>query len=188
MATPTDPGVGAEKECTTCGETKPIADFLTPDGRSHANKPNRCRACRTAHANAMNLNAGRKEARAELIAFTAEVNRRKTTQLSSIDLADGMLNQWQGLQGFCRGWFGQIQMAAAEKPGSKVVLDAYNAVARLVMAAAANQPSINDLELLTDAELEKKFVEQVTQLAPRLGSVEVESVEVDGHDHPAAGA
>ena len=70
-----------------------------------------------------------------------------------------------GLKAFCAEWMRHINDAATDRPGSKLVLDAFYAVGiRLTSLSADHRQSAPDLASLTDDELEEEIGKMVANL------------------------
>lgn len=113
---------------------------LNKEGR--VNTGNMCLKC-AANANRRSL---LKAATQELL-ISAKKNQLAVPHISEI--AVGMVEKFDGVENLCNEWYQQIQMA---KDGSKVRLDQYMALVKLIQASS--EEADRQVRDLTDAELE----------------------------------
>ena len=167
----TDP-VGIEDEdrhCSHCGKRKPTAAFRTPTSVV-------CKICRR------NENRGGqvqrlKDLLAEQFVAAARGDRLDAPRISQI--CAEMFKRQGGVEEFCEKWSKQIDEVAKNRPGSKLALDQFRALANLAKDSTSSIDEANAATKLTDEDLERIMQDYVETAVARVVDQGAELLEDD---------
>ncbi|MAH50420.1 hypothetical protein CMI37_31655 [Candidatus Pacearchaeota archaeon] len=89
----------------------------------------------------------RRRLRDRALKQTAEIVAKSADKFSEVvEICDEMIRLHGGIEKFCADWKAQVDLAALDKPGGKVVLDYYRHMVQLHMEAASHRPNHNDID------------------------------------------
>lgn len=146
------------KLCSTCGQRRPIDDFR----RRYRGRDDRQGECRDCHnQRARDLRA--KKRTRDLRGVAAAMNRRSAGRRAAA-FSRAILGRFGGLERFVDDWSRELQLAAAQRPGSPAVLKCYLLIAQGLEIATAPEPR-PDPSQMTDEEL---VTEMMSSVAPAL--------------------
>ncbi len=152
--------VELDRRCDKCGELRLATEF-----QDAANGPlfAYCRGCRQGQ---LTNTEEQDEVRnfAKRLAAEARGQHIKSPHITEVNAE--MFKLWDGVEGFCKAWFDQIQLAMVARPGAKVVLDQFAEMARLAKYATEHRSSAPDVASLTDEELGKQMLELAMSVLP----------------------
>ena len=141
--------------CIDCKQVKYLREFLINGTNIRMNCCTKCLEVRKGGAVA-GLKALAEESRfRELV--NASLAMAGPKHVCSIqELAGELIDQAGGLKKFANEWHKQLERAKEDKPGSKLVLDGYYAIAKLV-ATASESSSGNAYDDLTFEEIQAQL-------------------------------
>lgn len=155
------------KHCSVCDHDLPMDSFpkdkARPDGISE-----KCTKCLKNVRGLARNNRYRTIQEQAAKAIMDRMASRKIDAPHVSELCEGMIGLFGGLDQFCVFWHGQIQAAAAQKPGGKVVLDACVAMKNLVQASTEHRPSAPDQATMTQADLDTEIAAIMSQILNEL--------------------
>jgi hypothetical protein len=147
--------------CRGCGQVKFVREMLV-DGMEIDHCPN-CRQTKFTKA-AERLKALESESRfVEFVkASVAGQGIRKGT-VTVGELANALLDECGGLGNFAKEWRKELAKAQVDKPGSKIVLDGFYGVAKLIIAASDERES-KGYDDMSEEELQRELNHALLQL------------------------
>ncbi len=137
------------KTCHVCGDERPVEEFRLRS-RNGEERHNNCKACWCAYMREYN----RQQRHKELTTFNQQLKDRHNDVAFLAKITQVMVRRMGGLSAFVASWKDAHDAARKARPGSKMVLDFYLAVTRLI--EVSSQPpdydefSDEDLELAVD--------------------------------------
>ena len=127
------------KFCVDCGQDKPETEFRLRR-RNSDKRHSQCRYCYNKYM-------------------------RQWVRPNAIPaLCDRMFRRFGGVDGLCAEWTDAIKAARAARPGSKMVLDSFRAIFRLMELAQAEEEKKDPcVEAMSDEELERTIGDYVRE-------------------------
>lgn len=150
---------GSRRICIECGEPRDKAEFKV---RRHPRSGRMfldpcCRPCRKMRTREK---ARRRVAREKQIQFRDAIQRLRGQSIKAPHVSEvwaELVTTWGGLTKFVQEYKAQIDVAIANNPGSKVVLDAFKSIGGLSVHSSALRQSAPDMASMTDAEIEDQI-------------------------------
>ena len=140
----------ATKICTGCGDEKPIHRFRT-HSRKTGTKESRCNDCFASQTRRRRALIRRRD-----IAMFQRLVRETQSIDRVAELINLMVRRFGGLERFVDKWKWEIDRTSELRPGSKRVLDAYQAIVHTTrLHSEATRKSSIDFSGLDDEELER---------------------------------
>ncbi len=137
------------KTCHVCGDERPVEEFRLRS-RNGEQRHNECKACYAAYMGEHH----RRQRHRELTTFNQQLKDRHNDVAFLAKLSQVMVRRMGGLSAFVASWKGAHDAARKARPGSKMVLDFYLAMVRLIEVSSESPDysefSIEDLELAID--------------------------------------
>lgn len=169
----------AEKTCTKCGLTKPVADFRVPD-KNGVRHPH-CNACLAAYHR--NYRAGNRKQKlqdwVQEMATDPANPRNVGARTRTEAVLRAMLSRFGGLDQFSRDWFEFLRLAHMAGK-HHVVLRSFEALLRLMETVDATEQAVRaPLESLSDEQLRDRLDQSVIELIwakPQIGVVVLEEL------------
>ena len=134
--------------CEQCFESKPLSEFRCKKRGTSL----RARECRTCHNETERLRQAEKRAKATDLAFAqfhAQLKRTRDEKRVAI-LVAVMVESFGGLHEFVAAWIGHIDQAMEKSPGSKKVLDFFQAITQMSDAAHKYHKPPDPAEMTTE--------------------------------------
>jgi hypothetical protein len=178
-----DVGLGGPRVCKNCGAIKEAAKFL-PKGLT-------CRTCR-------NSGKGKRQRKALQAIITRIANQQITAaargetldipRLSTICAL--RLERVGGVEKLCDEWHEQFELLKERSPGSKLVLDEYRALAKMLHLAGQSIDSAGQGVGLSEEEIDRELagivsrivtdqIESDPELTDNIEEMEEENAEYD---------
>ena len=147
------------KRCHFCLELRPITDFrrLYKDKETRAKE---CRACHNKHEAERQREKRSNRKLKDLDKFTRRLTQTLDHRKIALTCAQAF-DYFHGVDGFTKELFRQYELAPL---GSALRLNTLIAMMRIGEFVEANQPEPDDLELISDEDLERLQVEQLKRL------------------------
>ena len=137
------------KTCHVCGDERPVEEFRLRS-RNGEERHNNCKACYREYMREYN----RRQRHKELTTFNQQVKDRNHDIAFLAKITQVMVRRMGGLSSFIKQWKDAHDAARKARPGSKMVLDFYLAVTRLIEVSSQSPDygefSIEELELAVD--------------------------------------
>jgi hypothetical protein len=153
------------KPCSFCGKTKKLSDFYAHKGKKTNGQSSWCKSCQESDRKKKTADERKKGRQDMFKELVADIRGDRIEVPHPTEVAAEMYEQFGGLKAFCAEWMRHINDAATDRPGSKLVLDAFYAVGiRLTSLSADHRQSAPDLASLTDDELEEEIGKMVAGL------------------------
>lgn len=130
-----------------------------------------CRACEQGLHDDFRL-AQRSHIREKGLTFALAQVRRATTPATVVNLADGWMGMFGGVEGYLRESMAHYEAMAAARPGSPAVIGYLRDVARFVAIAQKHRPPERPEAELSDEDL----IVEINTVVQELGLHEVESL------------
>ena len=86
------------------------------------------------------------------------------------EICEGMINTFGGVESFCNEWKLQIDIAMENRPGSKMVLDHFYTLFKMVATSTENRDTAPDVAGLSDDELAAEMIAFLEDVEPKLFS------------------
>jgi len=156
--------VELDRRCGRCGRLRPASHF-----KDSVNGPvfDACRQCRASqYPGKLTEYDPKVTDLAKRLAASARGNRIESPHVAELNAE--MMRLFGGVEGFCRAWFDQIQIAIVERPGTKAVLDQFAELTKLAKVATENRDSAPDIATLTDEELGKEMLKLAMSVLPAI--------------------
>ncbi len=174
-----DPG-GIENEdqhCSHCGKQKPTTAFRTPTSVV-------CKVC-VRSKNRGGQVQRLKDLLAEQFVAAARGDRLDAPRISQI--CAEMFKRQGGLEKFCEKWSNQIDKVAEERPGSKLALDQFRALANLAKDSTTSIDEANAATDLTDEDLNQIMQNYVETAVARAIDRDIPLLEDDSEEDDGTG-
>ena len=145
------------KFCVDCGQDKPETEFRLRR-RDSDKRHSQCRDCYNEYMRQYRASARRKE----ITEFARTVSSQRVRPNAIPALCDRMFRRFGGVEGLCAEWTDAIKAACAARPGSKMVLDSFRAILRIMELAEAEKEKKDPcVEAMSDEELDSAIMEYV---------------------------
>jgi hypothetical protein len=146
-----------DRICADCGKRKPISAFRKKGSA-------KCSLCEGGqHSQLKRVKAAL--ARVVQQQMVAQLRGDRLDMPRITHIAGTMFDLMGGTKGFCEGWFRNLQLAEQDRPGSKMVLDEYHALAKLVqMANTSIDGAGGGVESLSDEDLDREIDNAVARI------------------------
>ena len=169
------PVIADSKLCEYCLTVKPITEFR----RRYRDGTERMNECRTCHNESERMRRAHRRTSRDNDAIKQFVTRLKNTHRpEQIELLCGaMIRRLGGLQSLFVAWVRQVEAAQSAQPGSKKVLDFYQAIFRMIEYCNSGR---RDLAEISDEDLQGEIMESCKQLIRQHPEVAVEAAEQIG--------
>ena len=166
--------------CPSCSMRKSLDDFAVV----RFGIGTQCKECHKEEKLASKIERLQAIATKTAIADLANIARQKIDSPHISQMCESLVKQFGGVEAFSNFYYCQIQAAAADKPGSKAVLDACKSVVGLINQSTEHRKTAPDVVDLSDAELEREKAKMIIELLIRDGSGEALAIlrEMDGYD------
>lgn len=163
------PVIVLRKRCIKCGEEKPEDAFgIVPvttiqDKTFGGTRSTICHRCKQRQK----MERAFKKFDQERVSYTL----RKANEVKKIDAphvaqqCEGIMKLFNGLEGYVKFWYGQIMEAAAQKPGSRLVLEHCREINKLIVNSTAHRNSAPDVQHMQPDEIEHEMRRIVLDLA-----------------------
>ena len=165
----------ATKVCTDCLRQKPLTAFR----RRYRDSDKRHNQCRDCFAKYMRYHRAVKRGK-QIRSFVAQAKTISNRDVLTAMCAH-MAQRFGGVGALAAKWAAHIRAASESRPGSKMLLDTFRAIANIMLAAEQQKPEQIDVRELTDDELEfahreadrrHKEVCELEKSLLRLGAIE----------------
>ena len=88
-----------------------------------------------------------------------------------------------GVEGFCKRWFSHLEVAMQTRPGSKMVLDEFHALSKLLQMSTASIDSAGGgVESLSDEDLDREIDNAVARIVQDVPSLDAPDDDSDTPD------
>jgi hypothetical protein len=145
-----------KKVCLACNEVKVMSSY---DEFSRV-----CKDCVVAGVKddaslvlANPLDGLDEDSRAAFRKFVTKVNADKVTCPHSTELVASLLEARGGLMAFVQGWSQEMDKILKHKSGTKLAMDCFYAISKLILQANEQLPTSPDLAGISDDELESRL-------------------------------
>lgn len=157
--------------CKTCDTMKALEEFeLLKDG---INRSSLCRECNRSSVRKSRALAKEKQAE-EMKRFEDLVGQNRSCP-DLVELIGHHMIRFKGVGGYVRFWHEQLNIAADARPGSKLVLDSLNQIAKLIYTATDKGMTGRDVKRMTTEEIEQELETRLATKFPKV--LEIESDE-----------
>ena len=161
-----------ERRCEDCRVVRPVANFRG-DART-------CDMCVADEPRKQKLARQHQSAKFASQRLVASVRGSKINAPHISELCEAIVEQFDGLHNFAKIWKQQIDIAIANSPGSKTVLDSFYGITKLIAVSTEHRGSAPDVADLTDEEL----AIELEAIGRRLIRSNVLSIESEDADEP----
>jgi len=161
--------------CRDCLRVKPITEFR----RRYRGESTRLHRCRSCHNESERIRRVERRVERNNDTIAKFVTRLKNAQTpKQVELLCGaMIQRFGGMEGLFAAWVRQVEAAQSAQPGSKKVLDFYQAIFRMIEYCNSGQ---RDLAEISDEDLQGEIMESCKQLIRQHPEVAVEAAEQIG--------
>jgi len=161
--------------CRDCLRVKPISEFR----RRYRGESTRLHRCRSCHNESERIR--RVERRVErnndtIAKFVTQLKNAQTPKQVEL-LCGAMIQRFGGVEELFAAWVQQFEAARVAQPGSKKVLDFYQAILRMIEYCDANRPNLAEV---SDHDLEDEIIEGCKQLIRQHPEVAIDAAEQIG--------
>lgn len=160
--------VEMDRLCETCGEVRPATEFQDAiDGPEFKS----CRKCRQGDLIKAKERSDQVQQVARHLAAAARGEHIESAHISEIDAE--MQRLWgekdennNGVKGFCRAWFDDIQLILVNRPGTTASVNTFIEQVKLKKYATEHRSTAPDVASMTDEELGKEMLKLAMSVIP----------------------